>query len=200
MTFEALLDGLKASALRAGTVSSDYDLNPEVTLPATRTLRPAAVMIGVQDSPVGAHILLTKRPSTMRHHPGQIAFPGGKQDKTDSNLAQTALREAFEEVGTDPNTAQFLGALPSHETVTGFNVQPNLFALPRSFTPVPNEDEVAEAFWVPASFLLQPSNFLIQSRRWRGARRYYYAIPYGPYYIWGATARMLFALAKAYHT
>ncbi|WP_420861805.1 NUDIX hydrolase [Algirhabdus cladophorae] len=196
MKFNELTNRLSDAASLNQSGSSDYDLNKDVVLPDNRQLCPAAVLVGVQDHISGPRVLLTKRPSTMKHHPGQIAFPGGKQDKTDSNLAQTALREGWEEIGVTNDQCVFLGSFQSHETVTGFQVEPNLFALHQEFEPTPNAHEVSEAFWVPATFVLDPGNFLIQSRRWRGARRHYYVVPYGPYYIWGATARILFGLAQ----
>ncbi|MEL6128136.1 MAG: CoA pyrophosphatase, partial [Pseudomonadota bacterium] len=106
-----------------------------------------------------------------------------------------ALREAREEVGLDPAAASVLGQLPIHETVTGFEVTPVVARLSAPFDPVIETGEVDQAFEVPLDFLLDPANYLIHGRRWRGTERYYYAVPWGPYYIWGATARMLRVLA-----
>ena len=191
------LSWLTSVSQKAATASSDFDLNPEVSLDPARSLRTAAVTIMVQQSQFGPRVLLTKRPSTMKHHPGQIAFPGGKSDPTVRDLIQTALREAQEEVGLEADQAQFLGGLKPHETVTGFLVHPHIFLVDQAFVPIPSPDEVAEAFWVPLSHLLALNKYQTQSRRWKGARRYYYTVPFGPYYIWGATARILFALAQA---
>jgi hypothetical protein len=84
-----------------------------------------------------------------------------------------------------------LGRLPTHETVTGFTVTPIVGVITSEFDVMPESGEVAEVFQVPFSFLNDPKNFQMQFRRWRGQKRYYYTVPYGPYYIWGATARML---------
>jgi 8-oxo-dGTP pyrophosphatase MutT (NUDIX family) len=170
--------------------SSDYDLTPGVTLPEGRVLRPAAVLIGVLDGDV----ILTKRASTLKHHPGQIAFPGGKLDGSETPT-QAALREAHEEVGLNPKTVSILHELPPHETVTSYAVTPVLARIERDFTPVVEPGEVAECFRVPLAFLMDPANYAVEGRRWRGMRREFFTVPYGPYYIWGATARILKSLA-----
>ncbi len=175
--------------------SSDYDLNPDVVLPPDRKLRPAGVLIAVDITAPEPRIILTKRSSSLKHHPGQIAFPGGKVDVGDADAVAAALREADEEIGLPPGHVQVLGHLPAHETVTGFSVSPVLGTIAKPFRTVPEPGEVAEVFSVPMSHVLNLDNFVIESRRWRGMRRHYYAVPYGPYYIWGATARMLRALA-----
>ena len=90
------LSWLTSVSQKAATASSDFDLNPEVSLDPARSLRTAAVTIMVQQSQFGPRVLLTKRPSTMKHHPGQIAFPGGKSDPTDRDLIQTATSESIQ--------------------------------------------------------------------------------------------------------
>ena len=84
---------------RAGRPSSDYDLNPGTVLPEGRKLRPAGVLLGIVERSAGPRVILTKRAATLRHHPGQIAFPGGKVDPDDDGPVGAALREASEEVG-----------------------------------------------------------------------------------------------------
>lgn len=171
--------------------SSDYELNPEILLPEGRVLKPAAVLIGV----VGDAVVLTKRASHLKHHPGQIALPGGKLDVSDADAAAAALREAQEEIGLVPSAVKILGALPAHETVTGYSVSPILAHITHEFQAIPEAGEVAEVFRVPMAHLLDPANYRIEARRWRGVRRRYFVVPYGPYYIWGATARILKSLA-----
>lgn len=186
---------LRDSLIADGPPSSDYDLNADVALPEGRALRDAAVLIPIVERETGAQVILTKRSSALKHHPGQIAFPGGKIDAGDANAEAAALREAWEEIGLARDLVTPIGLLPAHETVTGFQVTPVLAMVSQGFSPVPEPGEVAEVFETPLDHVLNPTNYLVESRRWRGQRRYYFTVPWGPYYIWGATARMLRALA-----
>jgi len=185
-------DRLLRALSRPAGESSDFDLNPEITLPPGRVLRPAAVLIAVW----GDRLILTKRSSHLKHHPGQIALPGGKLDATDASLEAAALRESQEEVGLNPAQVTLLGRLPTHETVTGFSITPILGLVRDVFHPIPEAGEVDEVFTVPMSHVLTPANYRIERRLWRGEWRRFYTVPYGPYYIWGATARILRGLAE----
>ncbi len=186
---------LRAALDRPGPASSDFDLNPETVLPPGRKLRPAGVLVAISLAQPEPRVILTKRSSFLKHHPGQIAFPGGKQDEGDADVSAAALREAQEEIGLPRGMAEVLGQMPEHETVTSFSVTPVIAILRQEFPIVPEPGEVEEVFSVPLDHVMRPQNYLIESRRWRGQRRYYFTVPYGPYYIWGATARMLRALA-----
>ena len=188
---------VRAALDRAGGESSDFDLNPSVVLPEGRRLRPAAVLLPLHCTDRGdLRLYLTKRASHLKHHPGQIAFPGGKRDEGDADLAATALREAREEIGLDPDNVALLGALAPHETVTGFTVTPFVARIRAPFRPVPEAGEVEEVFDLPFAHLCDPGRYSVQRRRWRGQWRHYYTVPWGPYYIWGATARILRGLAE----
>jgi len=190
--YARLADALK----QAPGPSSDFDLNTNVELPKGRKLRPAGVLFAVQETENGLQVILTKRSSALKHHPGQIAFPGGKVDATDTGPIDAALREAHEEIGLAPENVDVLGTLPDHETVTGFLVTPVLGRVKSRFITRPEPGEVDEVFTTPLAHITDVSNFQIQSRLWRGTRRYYYVVPYGPYYIWGATARILRGFAE----
>lgn len=191
-----LLQPVIEALARPGRDSSDFDLNPGTVLPAGRVLRPAGVLVPLLVTDGRVHILLTKRSSALKHHPGQIAFPGGKQDDSDADVTAAALREAHEEVGLVPSNVEVLGHLPIHETVTGFSVTPVVGRVLAPFQPRPEPGEVEEIFCVPLDHLTDPARYSVQSRRWRGQRRHYYTVPFGPYYVWGATARMLRGLAE----
>ena len=186
---------LRDALSRPAGPSSDFDLNPDVRPPADKALRPAAVLVPVWLHPEGPRVILTKRSSHLKHHPGQIALPGGKVDATDAGPEAAALRETHEEIGLDPARVELLGALPVHETVTGFAVTPFVGLIRGPFTPVAEAGEVDEVFTVPLSHVLTASRFSVEGRRWMGVQRRYYVVPYGPYYIWGATARILRGLA-----
>lgn len=191
---EAIAALTRALAL-PGSESSDFDLNPGTPLPEGRVLRAAGVLVGIDVSGARAELILTKRSARLRHHPGQIAFPGGKQDAGDATVADAALREAHEEIGLPPASVRLIGALPDHETVTGFRVSPVVGLIEAPFVPRPEGGEVEEVFRVPLAHVADPARFRVEGRRWQGRRRYYYAVPWGPYYIWGATARILRSLA-----
>lgn len=187
---------IRAALAGGGGASSDFDLNPQIVLPPGRRLTEAAVLIPLIDSPDGLRLVLTKRSSRLKHHPGQIALPGGKRDPGDADLAATALREAREEIGLDPGLVAILGELAPHETVTGFTVTPFVAQLAGPFEARPEAGEVDEVFEVPFGHLTDLTRYRVERRRWRGQWRHYYAVPWGPYYIWGATARMLRGLAE----
>ncbi|MCG6883719.1 MAG: CoA pyrophosphatase [Silicimonas sp.] len=187
----SLRAALARAVERQAPPSSDYDLNRDADAP-DRVLRQAGVLIAVVDAET-PRLILTKRSSALKHHPGQISFPGGKVEEYDSDVVAAALREAEEEIAL--REVEVLGCLAPHVTVTGFNVVPVLGLVQEGYSFRPDEEEVAEVFEVPLPHVLNPANYLVESRLWRGKPRYYFTVPWGPYYIWGATARMLRALA-----
>ncbi|MEM1302736.1 MAG: CoA pyrophosphatase, partial [Pseudomonadota bacterium] len=130
------LDDLRRGLARAAEPSSDFDLNPGVNLLPNRKLRDAAVLILVTQGAAGPEVVLTKRSAQLKHHPGQISFPGGKKDLEDDDLWATALREAREEIGLNAAGVEPLGVLPTHETVTSFTVTPKVALLrsPQAWT------------------------------------------------------------------
>ena len=190
-----LKEVIKTALNKPGAASTDFDLNKDVDAPKV-TLRDAAVLMPFVVLQNDVRIVLTKRSSALKHHPGQVAFPGGKRDDQDSDLIATALREAQEEIALPQGCVEVLGALPPHQTVTGFQVTPVIGWIEAPVDFQIEVGEVAEVFSVPARNLLDLAKFQVEGRIWRGQIRKYYTIPHGPYYIWGATARMLRALAE----
>ncbi|MEO0342728.1 MAG: CoA pyrophosphatase [Pseudomonadota bacterium] len=172
------------------TKTTDFEFHPNLR-PENPKLKPAAVLVCLQHLASGWHVILTKRSTRLAHHPGQVSFPGGKVEPTDGTAMNAALREAEEEIGLPRVDVQVVGSLPAHETVTGFDVQPYIAVVPTDFKPLPERYEVDEVFYVPLEHVSKPANFMVTGRAFGGIKRFYYTVPYGPHYIWGATARML---------
>ncbi|MDO5527826.1 MAG: CoA pyrophosphatase [Paracoccus sp. (in: a-proteobacteria)] len=176
----------------AAAPSSDFDLNAGVAVPDL-DWRAAGVLAAFHED--DGRLVLTKRSSRLRHHPGQIALPGGKVDPGDADEIAAALREAREEIGLDPAQVELIGRLPPHRTVTGFAVTPVLGIIRGPFAPIPEAGEVDEVFTLPYAHVTNPESYRTERRQWRGDWRAYLVAPMGPYYLWGATARILHALA-----
>ena len=191
------ITNIKSNLLKYGSCSSDFDLNPDMNLDQKFNFLDASVLIPILTFKKDLEILLTKRSNNLKNHPGQIAFPGGKKDQIDSSPIETALRETQEEVGLNPKNVEIIASLPSHKTATGFVIKPYLGLINQPFSETLRQGEVDEIFTVPYEYILNEKNFSIQTRKWNGSQRSYYVVPYGPYYIWGATARILLNLSRA---
>lgn len=161
-----------------------------------RSLRPAAVLVGLVDRGAGPQVLLTRRTEVLRHHAGQISFPGGRIEADDSDPADAALREAAEEIGLGREQAEAIGYLDPFVTITGFHVYPLVARIDAAFAPRPDPGEVDEVFEVPFDFLMQPANARSLEVDYRGGRRVLVEFQYAQYRIWGATAAMLVNLRK----
>jgi 8-oxo-dGTP pyrophosphatase MutT (NUDIX family) len=156
----------------------------------------AAVLVPVVDRGGSPHLLLTRRTDGLRHHAGQISFPGGRIETADGGPLQAALREAEEEIGLPRDATEAVGYLDPLATITGFRVVPVL-GLVRGDPPLrPDPGEVAEAFEVPLAFALDPANLAEHQREFRGRMRRYHAIHWRHYEIWGATASMIANLSR----
>lgn len=170
----------------------DHDLNPGTRPP--RSLIPAAVLVPLVDRARGLTVLLTRRTQNLADHAGQISFPGGHMEPGDDGAENAALRETEEEIGLHRRHVEILGRLDDYITRTGFRITPVVGLVEPPFDLRPDPKEVAEVFEVPLAFLLDPANRQRHSRRYDGAERHFYAIPYEDHFIWGATAGMLVAL------
>ena len=151
---------------------------------------PAAVLVALQKKDDGWHVLLTKRSATLEDHAGQISFAGGRQDSTDSNSTETALREAEEEIGLPRNHVEILATLNQHLIARKYLVTPIVgFILP--FTPKVDPIEVEVLFSVPLEFFLADQNCKIDQRYpdYSG-----YQFDYNGMNIWGGTASILLNL------
>jgi 8-oxo-dGTP pyrophosphatase MutT (NUDIX family) len=158
--------------------------------------RPAAVLVGVVERPVGPALLLTQRPHHLRDHAGQICFPGGRVEPEDASIAAAALREAEEEIGLDPQQVELLGELQPYDTVTGFRIHPVVGWIEPPIDLELDPREVDEVFEVPLQFVLDPGNHRRQSYRRGLLTRGYYVLPYQGRFIWGATAGILVNLSS----
>jgi 8-oxo-dGTP pyrophosphatase MutT (NUDIX family) len=159
-----------------------------------REIRPAAVLVPVVDRGDALTVLFTKRTAHLHDHAGQISFPGGRTEDGDPSPGGTALRETAEEIGLAPDRVVILGHLTDYTTVTGYRVTPVVGLVTPPFELKLDDFEVAEVFEVPLAFLLDPANHQRNLVVHEGTERYYYAMPYGRHYIWGATAGMLMNL------
>ncbi|MGB8338290.1 MAG: CoA pyrophosphatase [Burkholderiales bacterium] len=159
-------------------------------------ITPAGVLVALLNRDAGVHVVLTQRTDHLSDHAGQISFPGGRAEGHDTDIIQTALREAEEEIGLARRQVDVLGTLPDYFTVTGYRVTPVVgwVEAPVSFRPDPFE--VAEVFEVPLDFFLDSANHLRHSLVRDGRERFYVAMPYNGRYIWGATAGMLVTLQQ----
>ncbi|MEM6677842.1 MAG: CoA pyrophosphatase [Pseudomonadota bacterium] len=175
---------------------SDFDLAPEARpAPGSVRERPAAVLCPLVERADGLRVILTVRSRHLRHHAGQISFPGGKVDLSDPGPRDAALREAEEEIALPASAVRLLGSLDPYVTSTAFRVTPFVGLVAPDWRGTPDPSEVDEIFECPLDFLMDPSNRVRHHREWRGGRRYFYAMPWGAYYIWGATAGMLKGLS-----
>jgi 8-oxo-dGTP pyrophosphatase MutT (NUDIX family) len=161
-----------------------------------QALIPAAVLFPIVLREGGHTVLLTQRTAHLRDHAGQISFPGGRVEAEDLSPSHTALRETEEEIGLSHERIEILGFLPEYLTATGFRVTPVVALVQPPFDLQPDPFEVAEVFEVPLAFLLDPANHQRHSLHFRGALRNYFAMPYGDYFIWGATAGMIRSLSE----
>ncbi|QIG79895.1 CoA pyrophosphatase [Stakelama tenebrarum] len=155
---------------------------------------PAAVLVAMSDAD-DPHVILTQRPDTMRHHAGQIAFPGGKIDR-DEDAVAAALREAEEEISLPRDRVDIIGTADRYRTVTGFEVTPVLGVVPPDIRLIPHQHEVADVFQVPLAFLMDETNHVQGSLEWQGRKRHYYEIHWDNRRIWGATAAMIVNLSR----
>jgi 8-oxo-dGTP pyrophosphatase MutT (NUDIX family) len=150
----------------------------------------AAVLIVLVERDDELYIIFTERALHLRHHPGQISFPGGKQETFDQSLQQTAIRETFEEIGIEPNLIEVIGQLTPLKTTSGFEVFPFVAFVDSRFSLKVNVQEVKSVFEVPLRFLLDNKNFYYQHLIANKKRHFTYCIPYQNHLIWGATALM----------
>jgi 8-oxo-dGTP pyrophosphatase MutT (NUDIX family) len=151
----------------------------------------ASVLVPLVQREQGLQVLLTQRTAHLRDHAGQISFPGGRAEPEDADAVATALREAEEEVGLRPQQLDVLGCLPTYTTVTHFVVTPVVALVQPPLQLQVDSFEVAQAFEVPLAHLMDPANHRRHRFEHEGGQRQFLSMPYGEFFIWGATAAML---------
>lgn len=153
--------------------------------------RIAGVLVPLVKHQNELRVLLTQRAAHLNDHAGQISFPGGRKEDSDADIRQTALREAYEEIGLPSEKVEVLGYLPDYHTITGYQVTPVVGIVTLEEPLTPDRNEVDEIFAVPLTFLMNPANHQIRQRQTQEGVRTFYAMPFENYFIWGATAGML---------
>lgn len=156
---------------------------------------PAAVLVAIVDRP-DPTVILTMRTDTIRRHPGQVAFPGGRVDPDDEDVIAAALREAEEEIGLPRDQVEIVGIADLYRTITGYEVTPVIGIVPPDLPLTPQPDEVAAIFEVPLRHLIAPEHQVMRTMERNGQEHFYYEIEWEDRRIWGATAGMIVNLSR----
>jgi 8-oxo-dGTP pyrophosphatase MutT (NUDIX family) len=157
--------------------------------------RAAAVLIAITDRPEPG-VILTQRPTWLRSHAGQVAFPGGKVDDGDENNIAAALREAHEELNLPPTQVDVIGVADTYISGSGYSISPVVGVIPPDLPLQANPEEVEDWFEVPLAFLFDPANSIKKQAAWNGQQRSYYDIQWGNRRIWGVTAGIIANLVR----
>jgi 8-oxo-dGTP pyrophosphatase MutT (NUDIX family) len=162
---------------------------------ASADYRAAAVLIPITDRERPG-VILTQRPSWLRSHAGQVAFPGGKIDDSDASAIEAALREAEEELALPREHVTVLGEADTYYSGSGYSIAPIIGFIPPDLPLMANPQEVEDWFEVPLDFLLNPESLEKKSTIWHGQRRQYYDMHWQGRRIWGVTAGIIVNLAR----
>ena len=173
----------------------DIEIEDERYLGDTVQHRAAAVLIPITDR-AEPGVILTQRPTWLRSHAGQVAFPGGKVDDSDESSIFTALREAEEELNIPPARVEVIGVADTYYSGSGYSIAPVVGIIPPDLELQPNPQEVEDWFEVPLAFLLDPANSIKKEANWNGQQRSYYDMQWGERRIWGVTAGIIANLVR----
>ena len=156
----------------------------------------AAVLVPIVDHPSGLTVLLTERASHLKHHPGQISFPGGRIETSDAGPLEAALRETEEEIGLSREHVQFAGYLDPHMVLSGYWITPVVGFVQPGFELRLDDREVASTFEVPLTHIFDRANHRSRERMLGTVPIRVHDIPFREHNIWGATAGILMALHR----
>ncbi|MFT5163973.1 MAG: 8-oxo-dGTP pyrophosphatase MutT (NUDIX family) [Alteromonadaceae bacterium] len=159
-------------------------------------LVPAAVLIPMVERHNKLFVILTQRAAHLKHHPGQVSFPGGRFEHADDTLINTALRETHEEVGIKPGEVQIIGQLQTYQTISQYVVTPFVGFVNADYQLILDKNEVDDAFEVPWAFFLNRDNHHQMSFKRLGQQRNVHFMPFENRFIWGTTAAMLHDLVS----
>ncbi|MGI9235543.1 MAG: CoA pyrophosphatase [Woeseiaceae bacterium] len=201
LTAELLRERLAGTALPDDPLDVSMPLGSEAWPESMRkqlaaTLTPAGVLIPVMQRATELNLLLTQRSADLKHHAGQVSFPGGRMEEHDKDVRVTALRETHEEVGIEPHHVSVVGFLRSMPTITGYAVTPVVGLVSDAAELVIDRTEVEYTFEVPIEFVLDETNDQLVEREFQGRRFSMVEFHYEEQRIWGATAQMILMFRK----
>lgn len=159
-------------------------------------LVPAGVLFPLTEIEGQMHALFTKRPETLRHHSGEVSFPGGRAELSDQSLVETALREAKEEVSLAEEDVEIYGPLLQLPMISGFKVTTFVGEFPQPYEIVADPDEVEVFFTVPLVDLADPKRRRVEKRRFQGVNFTVHYFDHQGHTIWGATGYMVHVLLE----
>ncbi|MBI5527909.1 MAG: CoA pyrophosphatase [Deltaproteobacteria bacterium] len=165
--------------------------NRERRVVPRKGLAPSGVTVPLFDRDGATHVLFTLRTDKVKHHKGQISFPGGASEACDGSIVETATRETVEEVGIPPSCIHVLGQIDDTVTISDFHVTPVVARVDWPFPTKVCADEIARLIEVPLAALLAPGTPRIETWEQGDERIKMYFYDFGEYVIWGATARIL---------
>lgn len=199
IAYEGLLDFFASphSANPAAITHPDEQVNQQARREID-SYREAAVLIPVtrNSESHNSEIVLTVRAAHLKSHGGQISLPGGTKDQQDPDFQTTALRESEEEIGLSRHHVEVLGKLGDMALPSGFRITPFVGLIDGGLQFTPSPDEVADIFQAPLELILDPSAYNKTTMLFNGDERVILELNYEKYRIWGATAAILYHLAK----
>lgn len=158
----------------------------------------ASVLIPLVEEDGDLSLLFTRRSDSLRHHAGQVCFPGGRREQGDKSLLATALRETSEEIGVSCSADSLLCELPSLRVQSGFEIHAFLAHLQGPVRTAIDPSEVRGVFQAPLFHFLNAENYQTHRIVGNDTERAVFAVACQGQFIWGATAALLHRLCAAW--